>query len=250
MIEWEPQDQFIGTTAALIGLATASATAGASIYSAKTASGAARDAANLQVAAANRSAELQAQAAQQALEFQRAEAARDQQNFARTQLANYGQYAADEQNQYARYSTGEVNRNKLAPWLGGIEPRDIAGNFIAPPPDWLRQQAGLGGPPAAGGGGATPDIQAFIANYQQTHPVSEGIGPLAAAIKAKYPTVSRYMYGQTPSNNELNIGGEKYKVLGGEGGPGAYWYSPGMDDSAPTAGRRYSAPTSNPFGVR
>jgi len=85
------------------------------------------------------------------------------------------------------------------------------------------------GPDSPGAG--DPAVAAFIADWQQTHAPSEGIAPLAAAIAQKFPQVSRYQYGQTPSNNELSIGGSKYKVLGGEGTPAAYWYQPGTDDS-------------------
>jgi hypothetical protein len=80
--------------------------------------------------------------------------------------------------------------------------------------------------------GSSPKIQPrqFIADWQQSHSPSEGIGPMAAAAAQQFPDVSRFMYGATPSNNELNLGGEKFKVLGGEGTPGAYWYKPGTND--------------------
>ena len=85
-----------------------------------------------------------------------------------------------------------------------------------------------GGP--TGGGGP----EAFIREWQSSHPSSEGIGPLAAALQQKFG-IGRYMYGSTPSGNEILLNGQKYKVIGAEGTPGQYWYQPGMDDSAPAA---------------
>lgn len=94
--------------------------------------------------------------------------------------------------------------------------------------------------------GSPGPILAFIEQYQQTHPPSEGIGPLVAALKAAGYDVSQFMYGATPSNNELVINGQKWKVLGGEDNPGsAYWYKPGMDDSGPGARGASNNPWAN-----
>lgn len=83
-----------------------------------------------------------------------------------------------------------------------------------------------------GGSGVDPKAAAFIQNWQATHAPTEGIAPLAAALQQNgFGNVSRYMYGQTPSNNELNVGGVKYKVIGAENGPSPYWYKPGMRDN-------------------
>lgn len=71
----------------------------------------------------------------------------------------------------------------------------------------------------------------FIKQYQAGHPVSEGVQPLYAAMKAAGYNVAPYMYGATQSNNEITLDGQKYKVLGGEGTPWAYWYSAGQNDS-------------------
>lgn len=91
------------------------------------------------------------------------------------------------------------------------------------------------GPSPAPGTGQTP--QQFIAAWQAdpSHAASGGIEPLAAALSAQFPGVSRFNYGANGglSNNEFNINGEKFKVLGGEGTPGAYWYKPGTNDAAP-----------------
>ncbi len=87
--------------------------------------------------------------------------------------------------------------------------------------------------PASGSGGNTDPAaaKAFILNWQATHSPSEGIGAIQAALKANGFNVDRFMYGNTPSNNELNVGGEKFKVIGGEDNPStASWYRPGDND--------------------
>jgi hypothetical protein len=70
----------------------------------------------------------------------------------------------------------------------------------------------------------------FIKQYQGAHPVSEGVNPLLDAMKAAGYNVSPYMYGQTASHNEITLDGQKYKVIGAEDSPGAYWYQAGMTD--------------------
>jgi hypothetical protein len=104
---------------------------------------------------------------------------------------------------------------------------------------WTGQQQGAGGTPTST---PTPSgsVLDFIRQWQGSHAATEGIGPLADALKnAGYTNVSRYMYGSTPSNNELLLDGQKYKVLGGELTPAAYWYQSGMDDSPGAMGGGY-----------
>lgn len=92
------------------------------------------------------------------------------------------------------------------------------------------------GAPAPTGPTATSDPIAFIRQWQQANPASQGIGPLSDAISKQFPGVSRFMYGQTPSNNELLINGQKFKVLGAEDSPNtAYWYQGGEDGGGGTA---------------
>lgn len=90
----------------------------------------------------------------------------------------------------------------------------------------------------ATGSASDAAVQDFIKQWQQSHPASEGIGPLAAAIAAKFPGVSRFMYGSTPSNNELVLpSGQKFKVISGEDNPAtAGWYTPGTNDSGGSLG--------------
>lgn len=97
-----------------------------------------------------------------------------------------------------------------------------------------------GTPPVGPTGGAPKggDPKAFIAQWQASHPASEGIGPLADALAAAGFQTPRFMYGQTASNNELVVNGEKFKVGVDDGRSGlASWYVPGTDDSAPGGGR-------------
>lgn len=194
-----------------IPLALAGGSAAAGIVGAKLQSGASRDAANAQVNAANHAADLQSKSAADPLAFQKSQAAQDQQNFTNTQLANYGQYA-DRQNRIGQ----------LGPLLG------MSAREAPPPPAYL-----TGGTAQAPTGGGDPKIAAFVADWQKTHPVSEGIGPIADALKKAGLSSGRFDYGNgNLSNNEVTVGGKPYKVLGGEGTPGAYWYVPGTNDSA------------------
>ena len=210
--------------AVAIPLAMAGGSAIAGIAGAKIQSGAAGRAADAQTQAANKAAEIQAQSAREALQFQREAAAQDAQRFDVTQRGNYEQNAARERR------LGSIGQ------LVGLAPREI--------PAYQSIQPGQS-PQGMNTGGADPKIASAIQAYQAAHPVSEGIAPLAAALKSQGFNVDRYMYGSTPSDNELDIAGQKYKVLGGEKTPGAYWYQPGMDDSAP--GASVMAPkTTNP----
>lgn len=256
MIEWDSPDKFIGTAAAIASLAAAGASTAGGIIAARSQSSAARDAANSQVTAANHAADLQAKAAADALAFQESQAAKEQENFLNTERANYGQYS-DRQNRIGQ----------LGPMLG------LPARSAPALPDYLNASPiGAGQTPAAASGGADPKVAAFIANWQQTHPVSEGIAPIADALKKAGLSSGRFDYGNgNLSNNEVTVGGKPYKVLGGEGTPAAYWYVPGTNDSAgartamrpavqpisamftPTPSANLSPalmmPRANPFGV-
>lgn len=83
-------------------------------------------------------------------------------------------------------------------------------------------------PPVPGPSAPTDPI-AFIRQWQQSHPASEGIGPLADALRAAGFDIGRFMYGNTPSNNELTINGQKFKVLSGENSGSPSWYFGGDD---------------------
>lgn len=218
-------------TAAIIGLATAAGTAGAGAIGAKVQSNASRDAAKAQVDAANHAADIQAQSAREALTFQKEQAAADASRFEQTQRSNYDQWAA---RQGYQSSIGSML---------GLPARNI--------PSYQSSMPGGSPQGMPSPGGADAKAAAFIADWQKTHPVSEGIAPLAAALQKAGLSSGRFMYGTTPSDNELVVGGQKYKVLGGEGTPAAYWYTPGTNDAAPGvaigggSARGYVAPLSS-----
>lgn len=99
--------------------------------------------------------------------------------------------------------------------------------------------------------GADAKVAAFVADWQKTHPVSEGIAPVADALKKAGLSSGRFDYGGgNLSNNEVTVAGKPYKVLGGENTPAAYWYTPGTNDAAPgsaiggSPARGYVAPLS------
>lgn len=90
-------------------------------------------------------------------------------------------------------------------------------------------------------GTPTGTPEAFIAQYQQTHPQADLNGLLAALKAAGYQNVDHFMYGSTPSGNELSINGQKYKVVSGENSGSPSWYTAGTNDlpgggSAPAGG--------------
>lgn len=213
---------------ALIPLAIAAATAGGKIVASKMESNAATkgaqlqsdattNAAKLQTDAQNHAADIQGHSADETLAFQKSQAAQDAARFEAAQRGNYGQYVSKVHGAQALGDTIGFHLPDAAPYVSATD------------------GSGPSGPGGQSGGTSDPKISAFIADWQKSHAPSEGIAPLADAIAKQFPGVSRFMYGQTPSNNELSIAGQKYKVLGGENTPGAYWYQPGMND-APASG--------------
>jgi hypothetical protein len=215
-------------TAAIVGLATAAGTAGAGVAGAKISSNANKNAAKLQTDAANRAAEIQAQSQREALAFQQQQAAEDARRFEATQRANYDQWAA---RQGYQSTVGSML---------GLPSRSI--------PSYVSSLPGRASPGvSSGGSGADPKLRAAIDAYAAKNPAN--IEGLTSALNAQGFKVKRFDYGKDGglSNNELDLPGiGKYKVLGAEGTPGAYWYVPGTDDSAPGAAptRNYVSPLS------
>ncbi len=94
---------------------------------------------------------------------------------------------------------------------------------------------GTGLAPSGGGNSApaaTGAAKQIIDQWQATHSPTEGTAGLVAALKAGGVNASPYMYGSTPSGNEIDLGG-KYKVIAGENSGTPSWYQAGMNDSAP-----------------
>jgi hypothetical protein len=92
-------------------------------------------------------------------------------------------------------------------------------------------------PTSTTGSTTTPPTQSpadFIKQWQGTHNASEGVNPLIDAMKAAGYNVGQWVdpsYGA--SHNEISLNGTKYKVIGAEDSPGAYWYIPGTSDAGP-----------------
>lgn len=182
----------------------------AGIVAGKMGANASREAANATVTATNHAADLQSQSNAEALAFEKQKDAEAQANAARTEQANYNQWAARE---WRLSDFGQAL---------GLSARNIPA---------YQPMAGAGSPAADG---TDPKVAAFVADYQKAHPVSEGIAPIADALKKAGLSSGRFDYGGgNLSNNEVTVGGKPYKVLGGEGTAGAYWYVPGMNDGAP-----------------
>lgn len=89
----------------------------------------------------------------------------------------------------------------------------------------------------------------FLHKYQKEHPVSEGVGGITAALKQAGYNVAPYMYGNTASHNEISLDGKKFKVIGAEDSPNAYWYTGGDDSGPQGAARGQGAPLSGDFGM-
>lgn len=83
------------------------------------------------------------------------------------------------------------------------------------------------------GGNQQGGAAAFIKQYQASHPASEGKAGILKALQDNGFNASDYKYGDVSSGNEINLAGEKYKVLGGENSSNPFWYEAGTDDSAP-----------------
>jgi hypothetical protein len=214
-----------------LGALVAGATAGGAVASGAIQSKAAGNAAQLQTEAANKAAEIQAQSQREALAFQQQQAAEDARRFETTQRSNYDQWAARQGYQSTIGS------------MLGLPSRSIPA-YVSSLPGGSPQ-----GVPSAGSGGADPKLRAAIDAYAAKNPAN--IEGLTAALKQQGFNVDRFKYnGGVLSNNELNLPGVgKYKVIGAENTPGAYWYQPGTNDSASgaapaRAGGGYVAPLS------
>lgn len=210
-------------SALALGALAAGLSGGGAVAAGAINSRAAGNAAKTQSDAATRAAEIQAQSARESqaaqtaandktLAYQKEQDALTAQRYDAAQRGNYNQYVSKVKGAQSLGSTIGFNLPDAAPYVSATE----GGGSGAPSGD--------------------PKIAGFIADWQKTHPASEGIAPLAAALKQAGLGGDRFMYGQTPSDNELVVGGQKYKVLGGENTPGAYWYQPGMNDGAPAKG--------------
>lgn len=85
--------------------------------------------------------------------------------------------------------------------------------------------------PAAQSGPRANPLQ-IIQQFQATHPATaDAPAQIIAALNAQGINATPYMYGNVPSGNEINLGGTKFKVIGGENSGNPSWYTPGTVDS-------------------
>lgn len=234
----------IASSIALAALAAAS-TAGGMAVSAGIQSHAAGS-------AAATSAKATSDATAQQLQYER-EATAAQQKAAAEQLAYARQQSAlsrqdAETNREGDYEQWAAREGRLSTIGGmlGLPARQIPAYRPLGPDGG--GDAGGSADGAARTGGVYDAIRAY-----QTDPNSKaanGIEAMRAALKAKGYNVDRFMYGATPSNNELIVNGEKFKVIGGEDSPAsAYFYMPGMNDAG-GRGARGSIRTMAPARTR
>lgn len=193
----------------------------------------------IMAASAKYSADLQAKAAADSLAFQYGTAENAYQNNEVSRRGNYDMWRARERRLGTIGEEVGLGPREIPEYVGGVDPHyGTVGGAAA-------------GVPAPGQTGGVYDA---IRAYQQdpANKAGAGIGAMQAALAAKGYKLDRFMYGNTPSNNEFVVNGEKFKVIGGEDSPAsAYFYTPGTNDSAgasrPMAGapvaRTLAAPT-------
>lgn len=122
----------------------------------------------------------------------------------------------------------QVNTGILNPTGPLASPTSTNPNYVSP----AQGAAGYIPPAVTGQGSAPGDAAAFIRQWQDTHPPSQSSPQeLIAALRANGFNASPYMYGNVTSGNEINLNGEKYKVIGGENSGSPFWYHAGDDDS-------------------
>ena len=77
-----------------------------------------------------------------------------------------------------------------------------------------------------GGGG---DPASYIAQFQASHGADASLTDLIAYLNQQGIAASPYMYGSTPSGNEITLNGQQYKVKTGDN---ANWWNPSMGEGA------------------
>ena len=86
-------------------------------------------------------------------------------------------------------------------------------------------------PPQAPQGGG--NAQAIIRQWQQTHGPHEPLDGLIAELQRNGIDAAAFLYGSTPSGNEIKINGQQYKVKTGDN---ASWWEPSMGEGGGGAG--------------
>lgn len=133
--------------------------------------------------------------------------AQEQERYGTTQqqlqekIAREGGRYSDYTNNIAPYlATGASANSKMASLLG-----------LPAPPPFTPNASGQRYGAAATDPSLDPAVQAFVTDWQKTHPVSEGVGPLYDALTAAGFSVARPTHaGNLPSDDKLAIDGQMY----------------------------------------
>lgn len=72
------------------------------------------------------------------------------------------------------------------------------------------------------------DPAAIIRQWQQSHSASEPLDGLIAELKRNGINADAFLYGTTPSGNEITLNGQKYKVKTGDN---ASWWDPSQGEA-------------------
>lgn len=183
-----------------------------------------------QVDAAKYAADLQAKATAEALAYTRAQADREYAMAESTRHANYDQWAA------AQRRLGTVGQ------MLGLGDRDI--------PAYVPFPGAGGGSTGAPSANQPPQgLQDVYASVRaQGAPTANSLNDFIAAARAKGYDAQPFMYGNTPSGNEVLVNGQKLKLTVGDAGqPNAGWYQWGANDggggrAVPRPGMRIGTP--------
>lgn len=88
----------------------------------------------------------------------------------------------------------------------------------------------------------------YIVGKESLAPRSDSFDRIIDALHAVGVKADKYLYGSTPSNNEISIDGEKYKLISGESGGSPSWYWGGNDSAGGTdANGAYFRDFTQPF---
>ena len=120
-----------------------------------------------------------------------------------------------------------------------MSPGKQAGESIT---DWFlrnQQPPPMAAPAAPAPPSVSADAAAIIRQWQQTHGASEGLAGLIAELQRNGINASPYMYGSTPSGNEIALNGQQYKVLTGNN---QSWWDPSMGEGESGGGNVFSDP--------
>jgi hypothetical protein len=83
------------------------------------------------------------------------------------------------------------------------------------------------------------DADGLIRQWQQSHSASEGLDGLIASLRQQGINASPFLYGSTPSGNEITLNGQKYKVKTGDN---SAWWDPSQGEGSGGGASEFTDP--------